>query len=473
MTTTHPANIDIKAALAEAEELYRARNPKSFDQHQKACAAMPGGNTRSAIFADPFPLTIARGEGALLWDLDGHEYADFLSEFTAGIYGHLHPAIRAAIAAALDVGLNLGAHNAAEAQFAAAICARFPSIELVRFTNSGTEANLMAVSAARAITGRPRILVFNGGYHGGVFYFRGHGSPLNAPFEYLLGRYNDLAAVEALVRRSDDRAKRLIDLSQGYNDLAAVEALVRPYRAELAAILVEPMQGTTGCIAAERSFLAGLRALADDTGAFLIFDEVMTSRLAPGGLQEVHGILPDLTTLGKYVGGGMSFGAFGGRADIMERFDPRRPDAFQHAGTFNNNLLTMHAGLVGLTEIYTPERARALNASGDRLRERLNGMARRHGLAMQFTGLGSMIAVHMTDGPIRSAEDAERGNAALRDLFWFDLTARGIWFAKRGMFALSIALDTTDADKLADGVEEFAQTRAPMFKGLSHRLTSR
>src|SRR5215469_5725539 len=175
--------------------------------------------------------------------------------------------------------------------------------------------------SARAITGRPKILVFEGGYHGGVFYFRGHGSALNAPFDYLLGRYNDLAAVEELVR---------------------------PHRAELAAILVEPMQGTTGCIPAERAFLAGLRALADEAGALLIFDEVMTSRLAPGGLQEAHGILPDLTTLGKYVGGGMSFGAFGGRADLMERFDPRRPDAFQHAGTFNNNVLTMNAGLVGL-----------------------------------------------------------------------------------------------------------------------------
>jgi glutamate-1-semialdehyde 2,1-aminomutase len=439
MATSRPANIDIAAALAEAEEHYRARNPKSLAQHRDACAAMPGGNTRSAIHVDPFPLTMTRGEGARLWDLDGHEYVDFLSEFTAGIYGHSHPAIRQAITAALEGGLNFGAHNAAEARFAAAICYRFPSIELVRFTNSGTEANLMAVSAARAITGRPKILVFEGGYHGGVFYFRGHGSPLNAPFEYLLGRYNDLAAVETLIR---------------------------PYRGGLAAILVEPMQGTTGCIPAERDFLAGLRALADETGALLIFDEVMTSRLAPGGLQEAHGIFPDLTTLGKYIGGGMSFGAFGGRADIMERFDPRRPDAFQHAGTFNNNVLTMNAGLVGLTEIYTPERARALNAWGDRLRERLNTVVQRRGLAMQFTGLGSMFAVHMADAPIRSQDDAERGNAALRDLLYFDLLARGIWFAKRGMLALSIALEEGDGDKLVDAVEEFALTRAPLFEAV-------
>src|SRR5215469_9351750 len=439
MTISPPANIDITAALAEAQEAYRARDPKSLARHLDACAVMPGGNTRSAIHVDPFPLTIVRGEGARLWDLDGHEYVDFLSEFTAGIYGHSHPAIRNAIETALDGGLNFGAHNALEARFAAAMCARFPSIELVRFTNSGTEANLMAVSAARAITGGRKILVFAGGYHGGVFYFRGHGSPLNAPFEYLLGRYNDFAAVEAVVR---------------------------PHRAELAAILVEPMQGTTGCIPAERSFLAGLRALADDTDALLIFDEVMTSRLAPGGLQEAHGIYADLTTLGKYVGGGMSFGAFGGRADIMERFDPRRADAFQHAGTFNNNVLTMNAGLVGLTQLYTPERARALNDWGDGLRERLTAVVQRRGIPMQFTGRGSMLSVHMTDGPIRSQQDAERGNATLRDLFYFDLVARGIWFAKRGMFALSIALDERGGDKLVDAVEEFAETRVPLFAGM-------
>jgi glutamate-1-semialdehyde 2,1-aminomutase len=439
MTSPHPTNIDIRGALAEAEELYRARNPKSLAQHRAACEAMPGGNTRSAIHVDPFPLTMVRGEGARLWDLDGHEYVDFLSEFTAGIFGHSHPAIRRAIDRALDGGLNFGAHNATEARFAAAICARFPSIDLVRFTNSGTEANLMAVGAARAITGRPKILVFEGGYHGGVFYFRGHGSVLNAPFEYLLGRYNDLEAVQALVR---------------------------PHRAELAAILIEPMQGTTGCIPAERSFLAGLRAMADETGALLIFDEVMTSRLAPGGLQEAHGVLPDLTTLGKYVGGGMGFGAFGGRAEIMERFDPRRPDAFQHAGTFNNNVLTMNAGLVGLTELYTPERARALNDWGDGLRERLNAVVQRHGLAMQFTGRGSMSSVHMTDAPIRSQQDAEKGNAQLRDLFYFDLVARGVWFAKRGMFALSIALDEQDGNTLVDAVEEFAETRSSVFESI-------
>jgi glutamate-1-semialdehyde 2,1-aminomutase len=439
MPAAHPANIDIDAALKEAEEQYRARNPKSAALYEAACAALPGGNTRSAIYAEPFPLTMVRGEGAHLWDADGHEYADFLSEFTAGLYGHSHPAIRKAIDAALDGGINFGAHGAAEAKFAQAICDRFPSIDLVRFTNSGTEANLMAVSAALAITGRKKVLVFHGGYHGGVFYFRGKGSVINAPFDYLIG---------------------------AYNDIEAVRALVAPHVHDLATILIEPMLGGGGCIPATREFLADLRALASETGAILIFDEVMTSRLAPGGLQEVHGINPDITTLGKYVGGGMSFGAFGGRSDLMEWFDPRNKNGFQHAGTFNNNVLTMNAGYVGLTEVYKPEDARALNKFGDGLRERLNAAVRKQGIAIQFTGIGSMIGVHMTGGPIRNAADAAKGHSGLLDLCYFDLLERGIWFAKRGMMALSIALDDGDGDQLVGAVEEFAETRAPLFGGV-------
>ncbi|HTW52095.1 MAG TPA: aminotransferase class III-fold pyridoxal phosphate-dependent enzyme, partial [Stellaceae bacterium] len=201
-------------------------------------------------------------------------------------------------------------------------------------------------------------------------------------------------------------------------------------------------------------------------GAILIFDEVMTSRLAPGGLQEVHNIRPDMTTLGKYVGGGMSFGAFGGRTELMEWFDPRNKQGFQHAGTFNNNVLTMNAGTVGLTEVYTPAAAKKLNNWGDGLRERLNAVAREKGLAMQFTGIGSMIGVHMRGGTIANAAEAAKGHAGLLELFYFDLTARGIWLAKRGMMALSIALDDNDADKLVGAVEEFAETRAPLFEGV-------
>ena len=215
---------------------------------------------------------------------------------TAGLYGHSHPVIYAAIHEALDGGIDLGANNRLEAKLAALVCARFPSIEMVRFTNSGTEANLMAIGAARAITKRAKILVFNGAYHGSVLSFAGGGNPMNAPFEFVVAKYNDLDQTITL-------------LEKNANDLAAV--------------LIEPMMGSGGCIPAEKPFLEALRRATRRHGIYLIFDEVMTSRLSPGGLQEMYGILPDLTTLGKYIGGGMTCGAFGGHADIMERFDPR------------------------------------------------------------------------------------------------------------------------------------------------------
>jgi glutamate-1-semialdehyde 2,1-aminomutase len=436
MSETRLRNADIELALNEAREAYVARNPKSLARHVEATAVMPGGNTRSVLYYAPFPLGFAGGEGCRVTDLDGHTYIDMLGEFTAGIYGHTHPAIRRAIEAALDGGINLGGHTMVEARFARAVCERFPALERVRFTNSGTEANLMAISTACAHTKRRKVMVFEGGYHGGVFTFAGGGSPINAPFDYLMASYND-----------EERLR----------------ALAAAHAGELACIVAEPMMGGGGCIPATPSFLAALRAVADETGALLILDEVMTSRLAPGGLGAAHGITPDLMTLGKYVGGGMSFGAFGGRADIMGLFDPRRADALPHAGTFNNNVLTMSAGLAGLTEVFTPEAAAALNARGDALRERINTIAMRNGAPMQATGIGSMITVHFTAGPIARPADAARGSAALKELFFFDMLAQGIWLARRGMMALSLAVGDAECDRVAAAVEEFLETRASLF----------
>jgi glutamate-1-semialdehyde 2,1-aminomutase len=187
---------------------------------------------------------------------------------------------------------------------------------------------------------------------------------------------------------------------------------------------------------------------------------VMTSRLAPGGLQSVIGVKPDLTTLGKYVGGGMSFGAFGGRADVMALFDPARPDGLPHAGTFNNNTLTMSAGLAALTEVATPAAVTALNARGDRLRETLNGIARKGKARMQFTGRGSMMAVHFRDGEIRDEVDADAGNQDLRELFFFDLLDRGVYMARRGMIVLSLVQDEAAFARLEGAVEDFVRLRA-------------
>jgi glutamate-1-semialdehyde 2,1-aminomutase len=429
-------NITIDAALAEARERFVERNPKSRAAHAEACSAMPGGNTRTVLFYAPFPLAMASGSSCFLHDVDGHEYLDFLGEYSAGLYGHSHPVIRAAIDRALDGGINLSGHTLLEAKLARVVCDRIPSLDLVRFTNSGTEANLMALATATVATGRRKILVFDGGYHGGVLYFGGGGAPVNAPHQFVVGRYNDVAHVRELIEQ---------------------------HGPELAAILVEPMLGSGGCIPGDRDFLQALREGATRCGAVLIFDEVMTSRLSPGGLQEALGIIPDMTTLGKYIGGGMSFGAFGGRADLMERYDPRRPDALPHAGTFNNNVLTMSAGLAGMTEIFTGEAALELTALGEDLRRRLNACGAAHGAPIRFTGYGSLMAVHFSEKPVRTPQDALAAHQGLKELFFFDMLERGIYFARRGMLILSLPIGTAECDRLVEAVEDFLATRAPLL----------
>jgi glutamate-1-semialdehyde 2,1-aminomutase len=321
-------------------------------------------------------------------------------------------------------------------RFAEAVRSRFENIELIRFTNSGTEANLMAIVTARAFTGRERVMVFSGAYHGGVLSFAHGGIPINAPFPYVVAPYNDTAAALGLIER---------------------------HRDELAAVLIEPMLGSGGCVPARGDFLRFLREAATRSGALLIFDEVMTSRLAPGGLQAVHEIRPDLTTLGKYIGGGMSFGAFGGRADVMGLYDPSRPDALPHAGTFNNNVLTMVAGHAGLTRAFTPEAQAEMNARGERLRERLNALSRRAAGAVQFTGIGSMMCVHFVSGEIANETDIDRSNPGLKELFFFDLLAQGLYIARRGAIVLSLVTGDLECDRFVSGVETFLERRASLL----------
>jgi glutamate-1-semialdehyde 2,1-aminomutase len=430
-------NVDLDAALAEAEAGYAAANPKSRRQYDEACAAMPGGNTRTVLFYPPFPLTIARAEGCRLWDADGHAYADFLGEYTAGLYGHSEPQILDAVRRALDGGIVLGGHTAVEARLAMLLHQRFPALQRLRFTNSGTEANLMAISTARAFTGRAKVMVMYGGYHGGLLYFPNPQMPINAPFPYVIGRYNDLHGCRRLIRDNAD---------------------------DLACVLLEPMLGSAGCVPADQAFLDMLREETAKAGALLIFDEVMTSRLGPAGWQGLSGVIPDLATLGKYIGGGLTFGAFGGREDVMALYDPRRPGHIPHAGTFNNNVLTMSAGLAGLSRVYTAEAAVAFNARGEALRQRLNDVVMRAGVAMCFTGRGSMLAAHFTREPPRDFEAVLAGRNELRPLLHKDLLAAGVYAAFRGMFNLSLPMREAEFDLLAEAVEEFVVSRRALLR---------
>ena len=420
----------LQQLASEAAARYTAANPLSRIRFERSTRFLPGGDTRTVNHYTPFPVTIVRGEGARLYDLDGHEYVDFLNDHTAGLYGHSHPVLRTAIATAAQNGLALGGPTPTQQDLAELICGRFPSVERVRFTNSGTEANLMAVGLARAVTGREAVLVFDGGYHGGPLSFSGPDRRLNLPFRWIVGEYNDVGSARSLIEA---------------------------HRDELACVLVEPMLGGGGCIPGTRAFLSALRDATQGSGALLIFDEVQTSRLSPGGLQEALGIRADLTTFGKYLGGGASFGAFGGRADLMDRFDPRRPDHLGHAGTHNNNALTMAAGLAGLRDVLTPGTVRRLNRRGEALRDVLNDVATRLNAPAQVTGRGSIMNVHFQRTPIRCHADAAATPPAARDLFHLEMLLAGFWIARRGFISISLAHDDEDCPRLARAFETFLE----------------
>jgi glutamate-1-semialdehyde 2,1-aminomutase len=426
----------IDAALAAAEQRYVDRRPRTRELHERASAVMPGGNTRTVLYHRPFPIRVAHAWDGCLEDVDGHTYVDLLGNFSAGLYGHSQPAIAEAVATALADGVGPGTHTAHEVAMAEAVCERFPTIERVRFTNSGTEANLMALSAARVVTGRERILAFRGAYHGGLLTFPDGPSPVNAPYDVIVAPYNDPAAARRLLERHADT---------------------------IAAVLVEPMLGAGGCVPGEPAFLRTLRQLTAEIDALLVVDEVMTSRIGRHGLQERLGIVADLTTLGKYLGGGFSFGAFGGRADVMGVFDPGRPGALPHAGTFNNNLASMVAGRVGLTEIYPPEVAERLTARGDRLRQRLNDVFADAAVPFQVTGVGSLMNVHATRAPIRTIEDVARSDPRRKRLLLLDLLDAGYYVAARGYLALSLAVTDEQLGGFVAAVERIVSERAAVL----------
>ena len=443
-TTVLRVNQDLASAVREAEERYAKANPRSAEYFAAAGHAMPGGNTRTTIHFSPFPLCMSKGEAGRLTDVDGHSYADFVNEYSAGLFGHSNPVILDAVRSAAADGIAFGAPNRFEAQLAAEVTRRFASMDRVRFCNSGTEATLLALSTARAMTGRPKIMAFEGAYHGSLLNFDRGGSPLNASFPVVVSTYNDLECARA-------------DIYE--------------HAASLAAVIVEPLQGGAGAIPGERGFLEGLRAACDECGVLLIFDEVMTSRLSPAGLQGVLNIRPDLTTLGKYLAGGLTIGAFGGRSDIMARFDPVAPNAWPHGGTFNNNVLAMAAGHAALAKVLTAEALESMNRQGDRLRHRLNDLARRYDLPMQVTGAGSLFGIHFHYGQIRNVGDLRRGETGresairlLKALFHLDMLAQGQYLSRRILANLSLETTEADLDDLCVAVEEFLANRGALIR---------
>jgi glutamate-1-semialdehyde 2,1-aminomutase len=427
----------LKLAIEDARARYISINPLSEAADKRAEEFMPGGNTRSVLHFGPFPLTMVAGEGAELVDLDGHRYIDFVGDYSAGLFGHSDETIKAAVCEAMDKGIVMGAPTAYERELAALLCNRYRSLDQVRFCNSGTEANLMALTSALAITGRKKILAFNDAYHGGVIKFPGGSCQLNVPYDFVLADYNDVEGTADTIRQVGN---------------------------ELAAVIVEPILGAGGNIKGDPEFMHMLRDLTTETGALLIFDEVKTARLGPEGKQGILNIKPDLASFGKFIAGGLPTGAFGGTAEVMAHFNPKLEGNWNHAGTFNNNVCSMAAGCAAMGKIYTAERAHEFFEWSEAFRLSLNEMFAEKAVPMYANGRGSIIAIHFSTKRTGKTSEISAGCRALRPLLHMELLLAGILICGRGDIFLSLPMNDGHLAKARLALEEFADRYKPLIE---------
>jgi glutamate-1-semialdehyde 2,1-aminomutase len=423
------------------EELYRLRTPGSRRCFNEARRYLPGGDSRSTLFYRPYPAVMDRGEGFRLVDIDSNQLLDFTGNHSSLIHGYGHPEVMEAVQRQLRKGTCFPGSSEPQLHLAQLLCDRIPSVELIRFANSGTEATMNAIRAARAFTGRHRIAKIEGGYHGSLDQV--------------------MVSVQPAAEEAGDRSRpRPAPSSKGlapsalsevtvlpFNDVEGAAAVIEAEHDALAAVLVEPVLGSAGMIPAEREYLEMLREMTSRFGSVLIFDEVVSLRVAFGGAQEYFDVSPDLTCLGKLIGGGFPLGAFGGRSDIMDLFDPSRGwPSIPHPGSYNANPIGMVAGAATL-ELLTPSAIDLLNARGAALRRDLEAAFRQSGLAAQVTGLGSLFAIHLTGQPVRSYRDTLESRADLRHQIFLGLYNEGVLIDPRGVGNLSTVLGQNEIDR--------------------------
>ena len=443
--------------MIDPEDVYRRTTPASRALHEKALKAMPGGTTRTTTYFDPYPLYVERGDGCRIWDADGTERIDMLGNYTALILGHAHPKVVEAIRKQAIRGTAFAAANPVEVELATLLCERVPSLDLIRFCNSGTEATMFAMRLARAFTGRPKIARIEGGYHGTHDYAEVSTHPLPAeagPAERPLARPDSMGTPQWAL-------EQIVILP--FNNPDAAERILRSEADQLAAVVLEPIIGAGGVIAATTEFLQRLRRVTRELGVLLIFDEVISLRVAPGGAQQMYGVIPDLTTLGKIIGGGLPVAAFGGRADVMELLDPRREPSLSQGGTFNGNPLGMAAGVAAMKEL-TPDVYDDLNRKGARVKDQLTELFASHGVVAQVNGVGSLFAIHFTETPVtdyRSMATSDRRKT--RD-FFLSLVNHGVLMAPRAMGALSTPMVEQDIEQFFDAVDAVVVEQLPRWQ---------
>ena len=416
------------------------RNPRSAAAFESALRVMPGGNSRTQLYFEPFPFYVDHAEGPYLHDLDGHRYLDVVNNYTSLIHGHPDSETVRVIAEQAARGTAHAAPSPSEIELAEAITRRVTSMEMVRFTNSGSEAVLYAIRLARHVTGRADVIKVEGGYHGGAESVQvsvkrlGPGQPAALP--------------EEGVPESVASATHVIP----FDDIDESVRRITEHGPASAALIVEPIQGFGGGLRPPEGYLEAISKAATDTGTLVILDEIQTLRYAYGGIQQVLGLTPDLTVLGKLIGGGLPVGAFGGSEELMSMTDPRGSRVLTQSGTFNANPLTMAAGVHALRKL-TPAAIERLNSNGDDLRAWVNRQCARLGLPLIAGGYGSLLQLHVgSDLPTSYRQSKGRAIKPLTALFYL-LMERGVFTApSRVIMALSTAMGITQLHELREAL---------------------
>ena len=443
-------------------ERYRANRGKSEKLYTEACRYLPGGDTRTATYFDPFPNFINRGEGAYVYDVDGNRLLDFQNNYTSLIHGHGHGPTTEAVSRQMEIGTAYAAPFELQVKLAELITGRFDNIDLIRFANSGTEANMHALRIARAYTGKSKIIKTEGGYHGTTDVFEASVDPNLKK----AGTPDNIRTLPDSRGVSENALKDVIVAH--FNDIERTEKIINEHRDEIACMIVEPILGSAGQVLPVKGYLEGIRELTKKNDILLIFDEVVTGRLTIGGAQKFYGIVPDLTSLGKIVGGGTAMGAFGGRKDIMEMYDPREKIMY-HSGTFNGNAISMAAGTATLLD-YDEKAIDHVNRLGSKFKEGMLRIYKDLNLNIQINGTGSIYNILFTDKPVYNYRDVARSYEYFNKLLFVSLLTKGVFNAERGMFCMSTAMTSNDVDYGLEKVKEALTEMLPVIKETAPEL---
>ncbi len=424
-------------------ENYVSKTPKSKALFEYAKNFLPAGVSYAIRYFEPYPFYTAQARGSKLYDVDGNEYVDFWMGHAALILGHSPSAVMEDVKKQIEIGTHFGTSHELEIKLAKQVAKMVPSAEMIRFTNSGTEANMYATRLARAYTGRSKIAKFEGGWHGGY-------DALHVAVKYPYG-------VPESAGLTNGALKDTVVLP--FNNLEGVEEKLK--NEEIASVIIEPVLGAGGGVPAEKEFLRGLREFCDEKGILLIFDEVITGfRLAPGGAQQYYDVTPDVTVFGKILGGGFPIGAFCGSREIMERIDPhmyQRPNYSFHGGTFSANPISMAAGLATLKILEDGHLIAKLNKTGEEIRRQIKEIFEASSEDVQVTGAGSILGTHFTRKEVYDARAASEADRDKLVEYHLNLIANGVFFLPTHIGALSTVHSGADIEKLLSETEEYAK----------------